>query len=97
MRRGRIAYLKPDKIFQYVYHHVAITTEGYLHGDKYQSIALHENILFSYFEEPRTEINVKRDLTKQSTAIEAWSAVGSGSLILCVRKDSREISSLYRH
>ncbi len=88
MRRGIIAYLKPDKIFQYVYHHVAITTEGYLHGDKYQSIALHENILFSYFEEPRTEINVKRDLTKQSTAIEAWSAVDPESHFM--RKEGQQ-------
>lgn len=72
IQRGRIAFLKPDKIFQYVYHHVAITTEGLLQGDKYQSIALHENILFSYFEEPRIEINIKRDLTKESEVIKEW-------------------------
>jgi len=72
LQRGRIAFLKPDKIFQYVYHHVAITDEGLLHGDKYQSIALHENILFSYFEEPRTEINIKRDLNQDSKVIQAW-------------------------
>lgn len=72
LQRGRIAFLKPEKMFDYVYHHVAITSEGLLHGDKYQSIALHENILFSYFEEPKTEINIKRDLTKDSKAIEEW-------------------------
>lgn len=72
LQRGRIAFLKPDKIFQYVYHHVAITTEGLLRGDKYQSIALHENILFSYFEEPRTEINIKRDLSLESQVIKDW-------------------------
>lgn len=72
LQRGRIAFLKPDKTVQYVYHHVAITTEGLLHGDKYQSIALHENILFSYFEEPRTQINIKRDLSKDSKVIQDW-------------------------
>lgn len=71
-QRGRIAFLKPEKMFDYVYHHVAITDEGLLHGDKYQSIALHENILFSYFEEPKTEINIKRDLSKNSKVIEEW-------------------------
>jgi hypothetical protein len=30
------------------YHHKAIVDEGLWYGDKYQSIALHENILFSY-------------------------------------------------
>jgi hypothetical protein len=72
MQRGRIAFLKPDKVVQYVYHHVALTEEGLLHGDKYQSIGLHENILFSYFEEPKTEINIKRDLSKNSTVINQW-------------------------
>jgi hypothetical protein len=72
LQRGRIAFLKPEKMFSYVYHHVAITDEGLLHGDKYQSIALHENILFSYFEEPKTEINIKRDLSKDSNAIDEW-------------------------
>jgi hypothetical protein len=72
LRRGRIAFLKPDKIFQYVYHHVAITNEGLLCGDKYQSIALHENILFSYFEEPRIEINIRRDSSLESQVIKDW-------------------------
>lgn len=72
LQRGRIAFLKPEKLFSYVYHHVAITEEGLLHGDKYQSIALHENILFSYFEEPRTDINIKRDLSQESKVIEDW-------------------------
>lgn len=72
LQRGRIAFLKPDKIFQYVYHHVAITTEGLLCGDKYQSIALHENILFSYFEEPRIEINIKRNTSLESQVIKDW-------------------------
>lgn len=75
LQRGRIAFLKPDKLFDYVYYHVAITKEGLLHGDKYQSIALHENILFSYFEEPKTEINIVRDLSRNSKVIEDWKQV----------------------
>lgn len=74
-RRGRIAYLKHDKLFEYCYHHVAIVQEGLLLGDKYQSIALHEDVLFSYFEEPRTNVNIRRDASQPSRAIEAWQAV----------------------
>ena len=58
-RRGRIAFLRDDKLFSYVYFHRAIVEEGLLTGDKYQSIALHENILFSYFEEPKTITNIR--------------------------------------
>ena len=29
-----------------------------LKGDKYQYISLHENVLFSYFEEPRHNVNI---------------------------------------
>lgn len=79
MRRGRIAYLKPETMFEYVYHHVAITDEGLLVGDKYQSIGFHENLLFSYFEEPKTEINIRRDASKPSKAIEDWLAVDPGA------------------
>lgn len=75
LRRGRIAYLHKDKLFSYVYHHVAIVEEGLLGGDKYQSIALHEDILFSYFEEPKIITNIKRDLSKESSVIHDWLAV----------------------
>lgn len=71
-RRGRIAWLKHDTMFRYVYHHFAIAEEGILQGDRYQSIALHEDILFSYFEEPRTPGNLRRDTTLQSQTIQAW-------------------------
>jgi hypothetical protein len=42
----------------------------------------------SPFEEPRTEINVKRDLTKQSATIEAWSAVDPESHFM--RKEGQQ-------
>lgn len=74
-RRGRIARLRQDTMFEYVYHHAAIVNEGLLTGDKYQSIALHEDILFSYFEEPKKMVNIKEDYEHESEAIKAWTAV----------------------
>ena len=75
MRRGRIAFLREDKLFEYVYYHCALVDEGLLQGDKYQSIALHENILFSYFEEPKTMTNIRKDPEQKSRVIEQWHAV----------------------
>lgn len=72
---GRIAFLYPDKLFSYTYWHKAIVDEGKLCGDKYQCIALHENILFSYYEEPRTNVNLCGDKDAQSEAIKGWMAV----------------------
>lgn len=71
-RRGRIAYLKPENMFEYVYHHFAIVREGLLRGDKYMSIALHEDVLFSYFEEPRSCVNIRRTQAGESQAIQGW-------------------------
>ena len=75
LRRGRIAFLYTDKLYSYIYHHIAIVKEGLLTGDKYQSIALHENILFSYFEEPKTMMNIRRDPSLSSEVIKDWMAV----------------------
>lgn len=77
-RRGRIAYLKNDTMFEYVYHHFAIVREGLLKGDKYMSIALHEDVLFSYFEEPRSSVNIRRE-EGESQAIKGWMAVDPDS------------------
>ncbi|MCM1065318.1 MAG: hypothetical protein NC420_12805 [Eubacterium sp.] len=74
-RRGRIAFLRDDKLFSYTYFHKAIVDEGLMAGDKYQSIALHENILFSYFEEPKTLVNVLGDASRESRVINDWLAV----------------------
>lgn len=73
-RRGRIAFLRLEKLFSYVYFHKAIVDEGLLLGDKYQSIALHENILFSYFEEPKTMVNIRNDAERESQVIREWLA-----------------------
>ena len=74
LRRGRIAFLYPDKLYSYIYHHLNIVNEGLLTGDKYQSIALHENILFSYFEEPKTMMNIRRQPDLESKVIHEWIA-----------------------
>lgn len=71
---GRIAFLYPDKIFSYTYWHKAIVDEGRHAGDKYQCIALHENILFSYYEEPRTNVNLCGDKNAESKALAGWIA-----------------------
>ncbi len=73
-RRGRIAYLKHDKLFSYVYFHKAIVEEGLLKGDRFQFIALHEDILFSYFEEPKEFTNIKKS-DEESEVIKEWLAV----------------------
>ena len=74
-RIGRIAFLKPEKLFSYTYWHYAIVQEGLLKGDKYQYISLHENVLFSYFEEPKKFVNIKEDYEHESQAINDWLAV----------------------
>lgn len=74
LRRGRIARLQTDKLFSYCYHHTAIVQEGLLQGDRYHSIALHENTLFSYFEEPKTMVNIRGVAERPSPALAAWEA-----------------------
>ena len=70
-RRGRIAYLKHETMFEYVYHHFALTQEGLLRGDQYMTVALHEDVLFSYFEEPRSAVN-QTGSEEPSKVIQAW-------------------------
>ena len=70
-RIGRVAFLFPKKLPSYVMHHNAIVEEGLLKGDKYAYISLHENLLFSYYEEPRNNVNIK-GIDEESKAIESW-------------------------
>jgi hypothetical protein len=79
-RCGRIAVLYPDKMFSYICHHQAIVAEGLLTGDRYQCIAVHENILFSYFETPRDRevVNIKKE-NEPSSEIEKWKNVNPAS------------------
>lgn len=75
---GRIAWLKPETMMDYVYWHKAITDEGLLKGDKYQFISLHENMLFSYYEEPRNNVNIKNE-EGESEAIKGWLSIDPGA------------------
>lgn len=70
-RIGRIAFVFPDKLPSYVMYHNAIVEEGLLKGDKYAYISMHENILFSYYEEPRNNVNIK-DSEEESKVIRDW-------------------------
>ncbi len=80
-RCGRIAILYPNKLYSYIYHHYAIVKEGCFKGDKYQSIAVHENIAFSYFETPRDRYitSVKRDAIQESIELKNWTDVNPES------------------
>ncbi|MCR5557131.1 MAG: hypothetical protein K6F75_06180 [Butyrivibrio sp.] len=70
-RIGRIAFVFPDKLPSYVMYHNAIVEEGLLKGDKYAFISMHENLLFSYYEEPRNNVNI-RDCAEESKVINDW-------------------------
>ena len=82
-RRGRITRLKTDKLLSYVYYHKALVDEGLLQGDKYQFISLHEDMLFSYFEEPNNFMNIKHEPEKMSEVIKEWWAVNPEEHFVC--------------
>ena len=71
---GRLAILQENQIDSYKKHHQAISEEGRMKGDKFQSIALLGNRLFSYYEEPRDNeiVNVKRSKENESLALKEW-------------------------
>lgn len=73
-RVGRVAFVYPDKLTSYILHHKEIVDEGLLKGDKYAYISMHENLLFSYYEEPRNNVNITGS-DQESKAIERWLAV----------------------
>ena len=72
-RVGRVAFVFPHKLPSYVRYHNAIVEEGLLKGDKYAYISLHENLLFSYYEEPRNNVNIK-GIDEESKVINDWMA-----------------------
>ncbi len=71
-RRGRIALLSPGRWQSYLEHHLALMREGLIEGDKYHLISIHENVLFSYFEEPKTMTNLQKKPNSRSRALEEW-------------------------
>jgi hypothetical protein len=52
-RVGRVAHLKPEMVSSYIYYHYQLQEERAFHGDKYEIIAMHENLLFGYQEFPK--------------------------------------------
>lgn len=52
-RVGRVAHLKPEMISSYIYYHYQLQEERAFHGEKYEIIAMHENLLFGYQEFPK--------------------------------------------
>ncbi|WP_284645048.1 hypothetical protein [Paenibacillus silviterrae] len=52
-RGGRVAHLKPEMMSSYIYYHYQLQEERAFGGDKYEIIAMHENLLFGYQEFPK--------------------------------------------
>ncbi|OXM87146.1 hypothetical protein [Paenibacillus rigui] len=52
-RAGRVAHLKPEMISSYIYYHYQLQEERAFLGDKYEIIALHDNLMFGYQEFPK--------------------------------------------
>ncbi|MCZ8523542.1 MULTISPECIES: hypothetical protein [Paenibacillus] len=52
-RVGRVAHLKPEMAASYIYYHYQLQEERAFLGDKYEIIAMHENLLFGYQEFPK--------------------------------------------
>jgi len=52
-RVGRVAHLKPEMMASYIYYHYQLQEERAFLGDKYEIIAMHENLLFGYQEFPQ--------------------------------------------
>ncbi|WP_283657409.1 hypothetical protein [Paenibacillus sp. RC343] len=49
-RVGRIAHLKRGMMARYIYYHYQLQEEHAFFGNKYENIAMHENLLFGYQE-----------------------------------------------
>lgn len=73
-RRGRIALLPPDSWCSYMEHHLRIVTEGLVEGDRWHLICVQEGVLFSYLEEPRTNVNIRHQPGAHSPELDAWIA-----------------------
>ncbi len=73
-RIGRIAFVYPEKLTSYIMYHTALIEEGLSPGDKYAYISMHENLLFSYYEEPRNNVNLRHS-QEESEVLKKWLAV----------------------
>ena len=50
---GRVIRLRPEKVSSYIFYHYQLQEEHPGRGDKYGLIAIHEDLLFFYQEQPR--------------------------------------------
>jgi hypothetical protein len=68
-RAGRIAHIKPEMMSSYIYYHYQLQEERAFLGEKYEIIAMHENLLFGYQEFPKIveEPLAKKKLTTSGT------------------------------
>ena len=73
-QRGRIAVLPQDKWCSYIEHHLRLVREEKIAGDRWHLICAQENLLFSYLEEPRTNVNLCGCPGARSEALDAWTA-----------------------
>lgn len=89
-RRGRIALLPADRWCSYMEHHLRLVSEGKIAGDRRHLICVHENVLFSYFEEPRSSVNLCGDPAAHSDELDAWLAAGPESHFAAFTQEQRE-------
>jgi len=72
LRIGRVAHLKPEMMSSYIYYHYQLQEERAFLGDKYEIIAMHENLLFGYQESPKVieEPVAPKRLTTSGTPVD---------------------------
>ena len=73
-RVGKVGLLHPEMVASYIYYHYGLQEERTFGGDKYEIIALHENMLFGYFELPSVVENPPQEpRLKTKSMPENWS------------------------
>ena len=73
-RVGKVGVLKPEAVSSYIYYHYGLQEERTFAGDKYEVIALNENLLFGYFEQPEViETPLYSPRLKTKSMPENWS------------------------
>lgn len=89
-QRGRIAVLPQNKWCSYMEHHLRLVSERILAGDRWHLICVHDNVLFSYFEDPRTNVNLCGNSAIQSKERDSWIACDPASHFLHFSQEQRD-------
>lgn len=72
-RVGKLGFLKPEKVAAYVYYHYQLQTGSNATDNKYCTIAINENVLFYYDEEPHIEDrHPEKEAKGMAVPIENW-------------------------